>query len=142
MTKIRTHIAELSTKIGEEVKLAGHAQVVRAQSSVAFIVLRDITGIVQCVIGREHPQFETAGSVTAESVLEIVGTVAGTKIAASTPNGAEVQIESLRAMSAAEALPIPVIEKGDVEVSAEKRQDWRFLVWRRERDATILRAMF
>ena len=46
MSKIRTHIAEISQKIGETVTIKGHAQTIREQSSIAFIVLRDITGTV------------------------------------------------------------------------------------------------
>ena len=52
MSKIRTHIAEISQKIGETITVKGHAQTIRAQSSVAFIVLREITGTVQCVVER------------------------------------------------------------------------------------------
>ncbi|MDR1027479.1 MAG: aspartate--tRNA(Asn) ligase [Rickettsiales bacterium] len=138
---LRTHIAEIPTKIGKKVKIAGHAQVVRAQSGVAFIILRDITGVIQCVIGKENPEFELAKTITTESVIQITGTVVETKVTTSTPNGVEVQIETLKTMSLAEPLPIPVVEKGDMEVSDEKRQDWRYLILRRERDATIMKAL-
>lgn len=43
MSKIRTHIAEIPQKIGEIITVKGHAQTVRAQSSVAFVVLREST---------------------------------------------------------------------------------------------------
>ncbi|MDR1337751.1 MAG: aspartate--tRNA(Asn) ligase [Rickettsiales bacterium] len=138
---LRTHIAELSTKLGEKVKLAGHAQIIRAQSSVVFIILRDITGIVQCVIAKGHPEFELAKTITTESVVRITGTVVETQVAASTPNGVEIQVESLEILSMAEPLPIPVVAKGEAEVTDEKRQDWRYLILRRERDATIMKAL-
>ena len=141
MTKIRTHIAELPKEQGKQVTIAGHAQIVRAQSSVVFIILRDITGTIQCVVGRGSPMFDLAKEITTESVLEITGAISETKITAGTPNGIEVQVADIKILSVAEPLPIPVVEKGDAEVTSEKRQDWRFLTLRRERDATIIKAL-
>ncbi|MCL2339202.1 MAG: aspartate--tRNA(Asn) ligase [Proteobacteria bacterium] len=141
MTQSRTHIAELPKEQGKKVKLAGHAQIVRGQSSVVFVILRDITGTIQCVIGRDHPQFETAKTVTTESVLEIVGTITETKISNSAPNGIEIQIDKLKILSLAEPLPIQIVARGNTDVTDEKRQDWRYLILRRERDATIMKAL-
>ena len=138
MTQIRTHIAELSSKTGEQVTIMGHAQTIRAQSSIVFIIVRDLTGTAQCVVGRENPGFESAKDLTTESVIEITGMVVATK---NTVSGLEIQIECLNVLSMAETLPIPVVEKGGAEVTSEKRQDWRFLTLRRERDATIMRAL-
>lgn len=137
MSMIRTHIAEISHKIGEEVKLKGHVQTLRVQSSVIFIVLRDITGIVQCVIEKTCLAFELAKTLTTESVLEITGTVKQTTC---TEQGIEVAVFAIKILSLAEPLPIPVIEKG-TEVSAEKCQDWRFLTLRRAKGATIMKAL-
>ncbi|MCL2439084.1 MAG: aspartate--tRNA(Asn) ligase [Alphaproteobacteria bacterium] len=135
----RIHLSELSAHIGKKVLIAGHAQTLRKQSSVAFIIVRDITGTVQCVIGKDNAAFETVKELATESVIKITGAVVETK---STKEGLEIQIESLDVMSAADPLlPIPIIEKGDDEVSAEKRMDWRFLTLRRERDATIMKAL-
>ncbi|MCL2737280.1 MAG: aspartate--tRNA(Asn) ligase [Alphaproteobacteria bacterium] len=135
--KDRIHIGALPLEADAKVKIAGHAQVIRAQSAVIFIILRDITGTIQCVIDKSNPLFELAESITTESVLEINGAIATTKVTNSTPAGIEIQVETLKIISLADALPIPVVEKGDVEVTTEKRQDWRFLTLRRERDATI-----
>ena len=46
MSRIRTHIAEIPQKIGETITVKGHAQTIREQSSIAFIVLREITGTI------------------------------------------------------------------------------------------------
>ena len=78
MSKIRTHIAEISQKIGETVTIKGHAQTIREQSSIAFIVLRDITGTVQCVIEKGSVAFETVKQITTESVISVTGTVVKT----------------------------------------------------------------
>lgn len=137
MSKIRTHIAEISQKIGETITIKGHAQTIRAQSSVAFIVLREITGTVQCVIERACPAFETVKQITTESVISVTGTVVKTP---STESGFEIQVSELEIISLAETTPIPVIQKGSTEVTPEKSQDWRFLSLRSPRGATIMRA--
>jgi len=134
--KDRIQIAHLPKEQGAEIKVAGHAQVIRAQASVIFIILRDITGTIQCVIDKSNPRFELAGTITTESVLEINGTIATTKVTNSTPDGIEIQIKDFKILSLADALPIPVIEKGGDEVSPEKNMDWRFLSLRRGQDTT------
>ena len=137
MSKIRTHIAEIPQKIGETITIKGHAQTIRAQSSVAFIVLREITGTVQCVVERECPAFETVKHITMESIISVTGTVIKTK---STESGFEIHVSEMKILSKAAATPIPVITKGSAEVTPEKSQDWRFLALRTPRAATIMRA--
>ena len=137
MSMIRTHIAEIPQKIGETITIKGHAQTIRAQSSVAFIVLRDIGGTVQCVVERGCPAFEMVKQITTESVISVTGTVVKTK---STESGVEIQASEIKIISLAEATPIPVTQKGSAEVTPEKSQDWRFLSLRSPRSATIMRA--
>ncbi len=137
MSTIRTHIAEIPQKIGETITIKGHAQTIRAQSSVAFIVLREITGTVQCVVERTSPAFEVVKQITTESVISVTGTVVETK---STESGFEIQVSEIKIISLAEATPIPVTPKGSAEVTSEKSQDWRFLSLRSPRGATIMRA--
>ena len=138
MSKIRTHIAEIPQKIGEIITVKGHAQTVRAQSSVAFIVLREITGTVQCVVERGTAAFELVKQITTESVISVTGTVVKTP---STESGFEVHVTELEIMSLAAPTPIPVTTKGSHEVTPEKAQDWRFLSLRTPRGATIMRAI-
>ena len=138
MSKIRTHIAEIPQKIGETITIKGHAQTIRAQSSIAFIVLREITGTVQCVIERGTAAFELAKQITTESVISVTGTVVKTP---STESGFEIHVTELEIISKAEATPIPVTTKGSIEVTPEKAQDWRFLSLRSPRSATIMRAL-
>ncbi|MDW2994671.1 MAG: aspartate--tRNA(Asn) ligase [Alphaproteobacteria bacterium] len=138
MSKIRTHIAEISQKVGETITIKGHAQTIRAQSSIAFIVLREITGTVQCVVERGCACFDVVKQITTESVISVTGTVVKTP---STESGFEIHVTELEIISKAEATPIPVTTKGSVEVTPEKAQDWRFLSLRSPRGATIMRAL-
>ena len=122
----RTHIAEIPKEQGKTIVIAGHAQVIRSQSAVMFIILRDITGTIQCVINKDNFLFELAQTITTESILEITGTVTETKVTNSTPDGIEIQIESFEILSLAEALPIPIIEKGGIEVLVLRGFDYGF----------------
>ncbi|MBN1324778.1 MAG: aspartate--tRNA(Asn) ligase [Alphaproteobacteria bacterium] len=136
MKKVRTHIAKIQS--GEKITIAGHVQTIRVQSSVAFIIIRDITGTIQCVIEKIHPQFEIAKTISVESVLEITGVAMETP---SVKSGIEIHIETITVLSAAEQLPIQITGKGSETVSSEVAQDWRFLTLRRERDATIMKTL-
>jgi len=138
MSKIRTHIAEISQKIGETITVKGHAQTIREQSSITFIVLREITGTIQCVIEKGSAAFEKVKQITTESVISVTGKVVETK---STESGFEIQTSEIEIISLAEATPIPVTQKGSAEVTPEKSQDWRFLSLRSPRGATIMRAI-
>lgn len=137
MSRIRTHIAEIPQKIGETITVKGHAQTIREQSSIAFIVLREITGTIQCVIEKGTEAFEKVKQITTESVISVTGTVVKTP---STESGFEIHVVALEIISLAEATPIPVTQKGSAEVTPEKSQDWRFLSLRQPRCATIMRA--
>lgn len=137
MSKIRTHIAEIPQKIGEIITVKGHVQTLREQSSIAFIVLREITGTVQCVVERGIAVFEKIKEITTESVVSVTGKVVKTK---STESGVEIHVSEIEIISLAEPTPIPVTQKGSVEVTPEKSQDWRFLALRSPRGATIMRA--
>ena len=119
MSKIRTHIAEIPQKIGETITVKGHAQTVRTQSSVAFIVLREITGTIQCVIEKGSAAFEKVKEITTESVISVTGKVVETK---STESGFEIQASEIEIISLAEATPIPVTQKGSAEVTPENRK--------------------
>ncbi len=138
MSMIRTHIAEIPQKIGETITIKGHAQTIREQSSIAFIVLREITGTIQCVIEKGSAAFDLVKQITTESVISVTGKVVETK---STESGFEIHVIEIEIMSLAEPTPIPVTQKGSIEVTPEKSQDWRFLSLRSPRGATIMRAI-
>jgi aspartyl-tRNA synthetase len=133
---IRTYIAKIQS--GEKVTIAGHVQTIRVQSAVAFIIIRDISGTIQCVIEKTHPQFETVKTISVESVLEIDGMAV---LAPTVKGGIEIQIETVKVLSMAEPLPIQITGKGAESVSAEVAQDWRFLTLRRDAQATIMKTL-
>ena len=128
----RTYIKDLSTKIGQQVLIKGWVSVVRAQKQITFLVIRDITGVVQAVM------LKKSSKITLESVVSITGQVVSNTQA---PNGFEIKIENLEVLSEADSeLPIPVVEKGDEETDQAKRLDWRWLDLRKPKNAKIFKV--
>ncbi len=116
-------------KVGEKVTLQGWVETIRDHGKITFIDLRDRSGKVQCV-GRE------VAKVTAESVVEILGTVAARPEKLVNPKLAtgtvEVQIEKLTVLSPAKELPFPIDTDG-YDIDEAVRLKYRYLDIRRPR---------
>jgi aspartyl-tRNA synthetase len=135
----RTSVKDVfELKNGSKVSLAGWVHDTRALGKVRFLVLRDISGRVQCVgFKGETPEkdFEKVGKVNRESVVVIEGTVKDSKQA---PGGKEIGIEKIEVLSeASEKLPIDVSDFSKTELP--KRLDYRFLDLHRERVQAIFK---
>ncbi len=131
---------ELPQHVGNEILVKGFVHTIRVQSKVIFLILRDITGIVQTVIeAKDAEAFEAAKSLSAESVVAIYGTV---KEYAQAPGGVEIGVSTLEILSAANPeLPIPVIIKGsDEETEAPTRFDYRWIDLRKPEKAKIFKV--
>lgn len=124
----RILISQTIDKIGAEVLLCGWVQTIRDQKNIKFLLVRDVSGIIQAVVFNNDQAAKIVKSLTLESVVEILGVIKEEKQA---PAGIEIKIEKIKILSlAAPELPIPVVEKiGEVEQS--KRMDWRWLDLRR-----------
>lgn len=124
----RTHISELSEKIGHKALVKGFVQTIRNQGKIAFLIIRDVTGTVQAVsVSKENPEnFKLIEELSLESVVEISGLVKEEKQA---PEGYEIAVEEIKILSKAEPeLPIPILtEKGGDETDMSIRFDWRWL---------------
>jgi len=71
-------VRELGKHVGQEVKLAGWLYNSRSSGKLVFLILRDGTGLCQCVVfqGNVSPDTYTlANSLNQETSLEIVGVV-------------------------------------------------------------------
>lgn len=138
--KSRTQISNIPNFSGKVITISGFAQVIRDQGNIVFILLRDITGLVQVVITKHKADaFQNSKLLTNESVIEVVGLVKEEKQA---PSGFEVEAESLTILSlAAPELPIPVIEKGQQEETDQSiRLDWRWIDLRKPEKALIFKV--
>ena len=117
-------VKRLPDHAGEEVTVAGWVETTRVHGKVAFVVVRDGTGLVQCVLlGKDLDEatWETGTTgLTQESTVEITGTV---KLDDRAPGGAEVKVSALRLLQQAEAYPIQPKEHG-VEFLMDNRHLW------------------
>lgn len=132
----RTYIKNLSQKTGEQTLIKGWAQTVRVQGSIVFVIIRDITGTIQCV-GIEDNIVKEITNLKPESVIEITGKVKKEKQA---PDGIEVEIEKIKTLSEPQkALPIPVVEKTEKPTKLSKRLNYRWLDLRKTRNSLIFK---
>ncbi len=135
---IRTHDAGSlrAEHIGQQVTLAGWVARRRDHGGVAFIDLREASGVVQVVV-RE----EVAHQLRAEFVLKVVGTVqqrpAGNENTNIPTGEIEVIADDVEILSTSAPLPFPIDEH--VEVGEEVRLKYRYLDLRREAPAKALR---
>lgn len=131
----RTYVREL--KKGD-VLLKGWVHELRDLGKIKFLLLRDVTGIVQCVI-KEESLLKKFSDLTLESVVSIRGTVreAQVKSPQVTNKKIEVEIKELHLLSKAEPLPISINEK--IETGFAKRLDYRSLDLRTRKNAAIFK---
>jgi aspartyl-tRNA synthetase len=138
---IRTHDAGSlrAEHIGHQVTLAGWVARRRDHGGVAFIDLRDASGVSQVVIRDE----EVAHPLRAEFCLRVVGQVAARPEGNANPNlptgEVEVIVSELEVLSTSTALPFPVEEHHTTPVNEEVRLKYRYLDLRRPEMAANIR---
>ncbi len=123
MLERSTPIRDLAQHEGESVTLAGWLYNKRGSKSLYFLILRDGTGLVQCVVNEEQvdaASFEAASEATQESALRITGTVVADERQV---GGYEVQATAVELLSKAEEYPITPKAHG-VEFLANNRHLW------------------
>ncbi len=92
--------------VGKHVTLRGWIYRTRTQGGLAFLVLRDSTGIMQVTVRKQSVGEEAFGRASAaliESAIEVEGEVASD---ARAPGGHEVRAQAVRIISPAEVFPI------------------------------------
>jgi nondiscriminating aspartyl-tRNA synthetase len=108
--KNRIYIKDLKDYTGQEVIIAGWVNVRRDQGKMIFMDIRDMSGIVQCVVLPNHVEaIEVAKEVRSEWVLKITGLVnkrPERNIKEGVLNG-DIELEILSVEVLAEAAPLP-----------------------------------
>jgi len=115
----RTHIADLGKSEGKHVMLRGWIHRTRSQKSMSFVVLRDSSGIAQCVVKEGAKGFGDAQKALVESSVELEGAVRKDERA---PGGFEVQVSDFRVIGFAEDFPIK--EQQSPELLLDNRHLW------------------
>lgn len=132
----RSYVRDL--KSGESVLLKGWIFETRSLAKIKFIVLRDVTGMVQCVVS-DSKLFEKIDNLSLESVVEIKGKVKKANVKAEFAlKEIEVEVLSIDVLSKAENLPILVNEK-EGKVGLDKKLDYRWIDLRKPSNLLIFK---
>jgi len=143
----RTYIGDIRENLDREVLLRGFVENFRDGKSMAFIVLKDITGKVQITIEREkNPDVLPAlEGLTPDSVISVVGTAVASEYVKM--GGVEVFPKSIKVESIATGLPIiresiaATKKHAAVEKSAiDSRLDYRWVDLRTEANQLMFKV--
>lgn len=130
----RIMINELNNYINEKVQIKGWVHRIRKLKSITFIIVRDRTGLVQCVANNEEIN---ASETKLESVVNITGTALESK---NNLNPFEVSVEKFNIInSCIEELPIE-INKENLEVNLDTMLNNRMLSLRHEKVSSIFKV--
>jgi asparaginyl-tRNA synthetase len=120
---VTTDVRHLDKHEGGPVRIHGWVQTTRSHGKVAFAVVRDGSGIVQCVLVQKQvpPEtWETLQTLTQECSVEISGTV---RADARAPGGFEITADAVRLLGTSPEFPIQPKEHG-VDFLLDHRHLW------------------
>lgn len=109
---MRAYISDLKNHVGETVTLKGWVYNHRSSGKIKFLLLRDGTGISQCVYFRgecDEKAFEDFEKLAQESTVAVTGIV---KAEPRSPGGYEISARQLEILSIAKDYPISPKEHG------------------------------
>ncbi|HLU24903.1 MAG TPA: asparagine--tRNA ligase [Longimicrobiales bacterium] len=118
-----SEVRDLGRHVGESVTVRGWVDTKRSHGKVAFLVVRDGTGIVQNVLVRNQvsaEDWDAFESLTQESSVRVTGTVRAEPRA---PGGYEMALEKLDVVSIADEYPIQPKEHG-IDFLLDHRHLW------------------
>ncbi len=132
--KPEVYVRDLKGHIDEKVTLKGWLYNKRKSGKLRFLMFRDGTGIVQCVVFKgdvSEELFALTNELTQEASFEVVGTVKENERAL---GGVEIAVEGLKLLSKSENYPITPKEHG-IEFLMDHRHIWL----RSKKQASIMR---
>ena len=130
----KVYIADVSQYEGKEVTIRGWLYNKRSSGKLWFLLVRDGTGLIQCVVSKKDVSdetFQAAEEVTQESSLSVTGTISPDKRA---PGGYELQVKEIHIQQLAKDYPITPKEHGTAFL-----MDRRHLWLRSSRQRAILK---
>jgi len=119
----RVFVERIGEHVGKEVTIKGWVYNRTGKGKLQFILVRDGTGTIQCVVFRDNvlPEaFEAAKELTQESSLIVTGAVRADERA---PGGYELDVTNLQVVQIAGEYPISPKEHG-VEFLMDNRHLW------------------
>ncbi|PYO93857.1 MAG: asparagine--tRNA ligase [Gemmatimonadetes bacterium] len=119
----RHWIEELASRAGETVSVRGWVVTTRSSGKIAFVVVRDGTGMLQAVLSKKDVSadvWDAFGKLTQETSLEVTGVARAEPRA---PGGVELQASDLRIIGPSVDFPITPKEHG-IAFLFENRHVW------------------
>src|SRR5579871_2251390 len=134
----RITIADAARHVGESVQIPGWLYNLRKSGKIVFPILRDGTGLMQCVAVKSalpEELFETIKNLTQESSIVVTGKIRAEQRAA---GGFEMDVENLEVVQRVpESDPYPITPK---DHGIEFLMDHRHLWLRSQRQHAIIRV--
>ncbi len=137
LTKKRVLIEDVFKKNLKKVEIIGWASKTRGLGKIRFLLLRDISGMIQVTAVRSKVKgdiFEMMDKISSESVVFVKGEIKTLKQA---PGGKEVIPDEIVEIAHADELPIDVSDHSKTELP--KRLDYRFLDLHRKKIQSIFK---
>ncbi len=119
---IKIEDALTKKKLGKPVNIRGWIYRTRSSGNIIFMILRDVTGIVQATIIKGNLpdiEFEDAKKALIESSIELKGILKEDKRA---PGGYEIQVTNINIVNFAE--PFPIVKDQSPEFLLDQRHLW------------------
>lgn len=141
----RSYIADV--RGGQQVKIQGFVENLRDGKSMAFLVVKDITGVMQVTVEKEKAPgvAEVVSQLTLDSVVTVIGQAAENEYVKL--GGIEILPEQILIESLAEALPInrkeiPATKKRKAveRSSIDQRIDYRWVDLRTEENQMLFKV--
>ncbi|MEM4271784.1 MAG: aspartate--tRNA(Asn) ligase [Candidatus Pacearchaeota archaeon] len=131
----RSYVKDVLEKGKEgKVLVKGWVHDTRDLSKIRFLLVRDITGVIQCVATQKDSVFKEMNQ-SRESVVVVEGKAVKSKQA---PGGMEIIPERIEVLATAEQ-PIPIDVSDYSKTELPKRLDYRFLDFHRRKTQAIFK---
>lgn len=135
--KDRVYTKDLASKVGETITMAGWVDVRRDQGKMVFFDLRDMAGLVQCIVLPSHTEaIVVAKEIRPEWVVKLTGIVNKRPEKNINPNLAsgtvELEVTGIEVLNKAETPPFEV-NVNTMDVGEDVRMKYRYLDLRSER---------
>ncbi len=134
----RSYIEEVLQGKKDKVLVKGWVHDKRDLGKIRFLLLRDVTGIIQITAIKDktnNKDFELMKEISSESVLSIEGK---TKESKQAPGGIEIIPDKIEIISEAE-YPLPIDVSDFSKTELPKRLDYRFLDFHRRKTQAIFK---
>ncbi len=128
----RIIVSEINKFIEKKIKVEGWVYRIRKLKEITFLIIRDRSGLVQCVIENRSINID---NINIESVVSVVGEVMISKNAL---NPFEILIEEINIISESEELPIE-INKKDYNANLETTLNNRAISLRHEKVNSVFK---